>query len=164
MLRSASLLLLPLLLSTVAVQAGDEAALLAFKAAAIGAGGSAHGDPLASWNGSGDTGGGGFCGWEGVRCGRRHRRVVALSLPSLGLTGTLSTAVGNLTFLRTLNLSSNWFLGTIPTSICSLVRLQELDLSYNMFDGALPANLSSCVSLLFLRLNSNQLRGGGYPC
>jgi hypothetical protein len=118
MLRSAtSFLLLPLLLSAVAAQAADEAALLAFRAAAIAG---PHGDPLASWNGSGA---GGFCGWEGVRCGRRHRRVVALSLPSLGLTGTLSPAVGNLTFLRTLNLSSNWFQGTIPASIGRLVRL-----------------------------------------
>jgi Leucine-rich repeat (LRR) protein len=154
MLRSAtSFLLLPLLLSAVAAQAADEAALLAFRAAAIAG---PHGDPLASWNGSGA---GGFCGWEGVRCGRRHRRVVALSLPSLGLTGTLSPAVGNLTFLRTLNLSSNWFQGTIPASIGRLVRLKTLDLSYNTFSGALPDNLSSCVSLLSLSFRNNQLHG-----
>jgi hypothetical protein len=34
-------------------------------------------------------------------------QVVSLSLPFYGLTGTLSTAFGNLTFLRMLNLSSN---------------------------------------------------------
>jgi hypothetical protein len=88
---SASLLVLLLLLlasvstsTLVARGAGDEAALLAFKAAAIG--GDTDNDALASWNVSGATAGG-FCSWEGVTCGRRHRRVVALSLPSHGLTG-----------------------------------------------------------------------------
>ncbi|CAL4964695.1 unnamed protein product [Urochloa decumbens] len=155
-MRWASLLLLPLLLSAVAPQAGDEAALLAFKATAI-AGADAYGDPLASWNDSG--GAGGLCSWEGVSCGRRHRRVVALNLPSYGLTGALSPAIGNLTFLRMLNLSSNWFQGSIPGSIGRLVRLNTLDLSYNTFNGELPANLSFCVSLMFLDLSSNQLHG-----
>ncbi|CAL4977873.1 unnamed protein product [Urochloa decumbens] len=153
---SVNLLSLLLLCACVSTQADDEAALLAFKAAAI-AGGTDGGDPLASWNGSGGTGG--LCSWEGVRCGRRHRRVVALSLPSQGLTGTLSPAIGNLTFMRELNLSSNWFRGDIPESIGHLVRLQTLDLSVNTFSGALPANLSSCASLMILRLASNQLHG-----
>ena len=119
---TASLLLLPPPLSVVsmsisapvAAQAGDDeaAALLAFKAAAV-AGGAYDGDPLASWNNGSGAAGGWFCSWEGVRCGRRHRRVVVLSLPSRGLAGTLSPAVGNLTSLRILNLSSNWFQGTI---------------------------------------------------
>ncbi|CAL4965265.1 unnamed protein product [Urochloa decumbens] len=159
-MRRPSLLLLPLLLSAsasisilVAAQASDEAALRAFKAAAISGG---HGDMLPSWNSSSA---GGFCSWEGVGCGARHRRVVSLSLPSRGLIGTLSSAIGNLTFLRTLNLTSNRFQGSIPASIGRLVRLKWLDLSYNTFSGALPANLSSCVSLLFLTLSRNQFHG-----
>ena len=74
----------------------DEAgALLAFKAELA-----SHGSALLpSWNEST-----GFCSWEGVGCDHSRGRVVALSLPSYGLTGTLSTAIGNLTFLRTLNL------------------------------------------------------------
>ncbi|WVZ72288.1 hypothetical protein U9M48_020773 [Paspalum notatum var. saurae] len=162
-MRSASLVLLPLLLcaslssisTLVAAQAGDEAALLAFKAAAVSGGG--HDNLLPSWN---TTSTGGFCTWEGVRCGARHRRVVALSLPSHGLTGTLSPAIGNLTFLRELNLSyNNWLHGDIPETIGRLVRLQMLDLSYNTFDGGLPANLSFCVSLLVFNLRSNRLHG-----
>ncbi|CAL4964711.1 unnamed protein product [Urochloa decumbens] len=150
---SVNLLSLLLLCACVSTQADDEVALLAFKAAAI-AGSTDGGDPLASWNGSGG-GAGGFCSWEGVRCGRRHRRVVALSLPSYGLTGTLSPAIGNLTFMRELNLSSNWFRGDIPESIGHLVRLQTLDLSVNTFSGALPANLSSCASLMILSLTGS---------
>ncbi|KAG2595613.1 hypothetical protein PVAP13_5KG086300 [Panicum virgatum] len=156
-IRWACLLLLPttsMFFSTLpAADADDEAALLAFKAAAIGG----TSDVLASWNGSTD---GGYCNWEGVRCQGRHRRVVALSLPSHGLTGVLSPAVGNLSSLRLLNLSSNWFIsGGIPASLGRLHHLHILDLSNNAFSGDIPANLSSCTDLMFMALRSNQLRG-----
>jgi len=54
-----------------------------------------------------------------VRCGGRHRRrrAVALSLPSHGLTGYLSPAVGNLSSLRVLNLTTNRLNGAIPASL-----------------------------------------------
>jgi len=92
--HSVSLLLLMILSSFMSIstlltaEADDGATLLAFKAAAIG--GAGYGAALASWNSSN----GGFCSWEGVRCRGRHRRVVALSLPSHGLAGILSPTVG----------------------------------------------------------------------
>jgi Leucine-rich repeat (LRR) protein len=157
-MRPASFLLLLLSASIAAhhaaVQADDEAALLVFKAAAIHGG---YGDALASWNGSSSSGG--FCSWEGVTCGKRHRRVVALSLPSHKLTGVLSPAIGNLTFLRTLNLSKNGFDGSIPASIGRLRRLRVLDLDYNGFSGELPGNLSSCTSLKVVNIQYNHLHG-----
>ncbi|KAL6626756.1 hypothetical protein ACP70R_030482 [Stipagrostis hirtigluma subsp. patula] len=136
-----------------ATEASDEAALLAFKAAAIS--GTYH-DPLASWNSSSD---GGFCSWEGVMCGARHRRVVALSLTSYGLTGVLSPAIGNLSFLRFLNLSNNGLSGDIPASLGRLRRLHAIDLSNNAFSGEVPVNLSSCTSLTIMILSFNQLHG-----
>ncbi|KAL6847925.1 hypothetical protein ACP4OV_022053 [Aristida adscensionis] len=156
---SVSLLLLLLFfsmsISTLATTEADEqAALLAFKAAAISGGG--NGDALASWNTSSANG---FCSWEGVTCGRRHRWVVALSLPSSGLSGVLSPAIGNLSSLRVLNLSSNGFSGGIPASIGRLQRLQALNLSRNSFSGEIPSNLSSCTSLTALALRYNQLHG-----
>jgi len=76
----------------------DERALVAFKAKISG-----HSGVLDSWNQSTS-----YCSWVGVTCGRRHRwRVVALNLSSQGLAGTISPAIGNLTFLRLLNLSYN---------------------------------------------------------
>jgi Leucine-rich repeat (LRR) protein len=126
----------------------DDKALLAFKEGLA----DRSSGKLASWNGSK-----GFCRWEGVACSRG--RVVSLSLPFYGLAGTLSPVIGNLTFLQTLNLSSNWFQGEVPASIGRLARLQTLDLSYNEFYGTLPVNLSFCTSLLFLRLGSNRLHG-----
>ncbi|XP_066308379.1 probable LRR receptor-like serine/threonine-protein kinase At3g47570 [Miscanthus floridulus] len=145
-----------MLVSTLVTAEGDEeeAALLAFKATAISNG---HNDPLASWNRSAT---GGYCSWEGVRCrGTRHRRVVALSLPSYGLTGVLSPAIGNLSSLRTLDLSSNGFSGNIPASLGRLRHLHTLNLTRNAFSGLLPANLSSCTSLMKIVLDFNKLSG-----
>ncbi|KAI9157849.1 hypothetical protein LWI28_029018 [Acer negundo] len=41
-----------------------------------------------------------FCEWEGITCGRMHRRVTVLNLTSKGLSGSLSPYIGNLSFLR----------------------------------------------------------------
>ena len=114
---------------------GDEAALLAIKAELGGGGGS--GGALASWNGST-----GFCSWEGVSCtrGRNPPRVVVLSLWRQGLAGTLSAAVGNLTFLRALELGFNWLHGEVPASLGRLRRLRYLDLGHNTFSGGLFRN------------------------
>ncbi|XP_066308383.1 probable LRR receptor-like serine/threonine-protein kinase At3g47570 isoform X2 [Miscanthus floridulus] len=156
-LRSPSLLLLLSSLVTVsalsAIEADEEASLLAFKAAAIRSG---YNDPLALWNRSTT---GGYCSWEGVRCRGTRRRVVALCLPSLGLTGVLSPAVGNLSSLRILNLSYNGFSGNIPASLGRLRHLHTIDLSRNAFSGPLPTNLSSCTSLIEMVLNFNMLSG-----
>ncbi|KAL6842760.1 hypothetical protein ACP4OV_027604 [Aristida adscensionis] len=142
-------------LTAPAAASDDEAALLAFKAG-VSSG------ALASWNSSGASAIG-FCSWEGVTCGRRRpARVVALSLPSAGLAGMLSPAIGNLTFLRWLNLSNNGFRGGIPPTIGRLRRLSVLDIGHNSLSGELPANLTSCVSLTILRLQFNQL-GGRIP-
>ncbi|WVZ72281.1 hypothetical protein U9M48_020766 [Paspalum notatum var. saurae] len=127
---------------------GDEAsALLAFKAGLAGRNSSA----LASRNGTT-----GVCGWEGVACS--GSQVVALSLASYGLAGVLSLAIGNLTSLRTLNLSSNRFHGDIPASIGHLTRLQTLDLSYNAFSGRIPVEIGNkLTNLQSLSLGNNGL-------
>ncbi|XP_015694001.1 receptor kinase-like protein Xa21 [Oryza brachyantha] len=142
-------IVLHLALAAAGAEGEDAAALLAFKAAAVGGGG-----VLASWNGSAA----GVCSWEGVRCDRL-RRVVALSLRGQDLSGTLSPAVGNLTSLRVLNLSYNWLHGEIPASLGRLRLLGTLDLSFNTFSGDVPGNLTSCTSLKNLLLGSNNLTG-----
>ncbi|CAM0879507.1 unnamed protein product [Alopecurus aequalis] len=146
----ASLLVVPSLLAILMITAAsDEAALLAFKA------GLSNSSALDSWNDST-----GFCSWEGVTCSRRRpTQVVGLSLPFLGLAGTISPAIGNLTFLQVLNMSSNDLYGAIPPSIGHLRRLQTLDMGSNMLSGMFPANLSFCTSLTTLILHYNQLNG-----
>ncbi|CAM0879523.1 unnamed protein product [Alopecurus aequalis] len=137
------------ILMTAMVSAGDEAVLLAFKAQV------SDGGSLASWNSSAD-----FCSWEGVTCSQgRPARVVALSLNGTGLTGALSPALGNLTFLETLDLSFNWLHGEIPENLGRLRRLQRLDLNDNSFSGMFPLNLSSCISMIEMGLHNNKLHG-----
>ncbi|CAH1438688.1 unnamed protein product [Lactuca virosa] len=111
-------------------------------------------DPLISWNASFH-----FCDWSGVSCGKRHRRVIDVSLESQGLEGSLSPYVGNLSFLRFFSLWNNSFQGTIPHEIGRLSRLQDLSLDYNKFNGLIPTNLSRCSKLENLGVGDNKLVG-----
>ncbi|KAG0516329.1 hypothetical protein BDA96_10G352700 [Sorghum bicolor] len=148
------LLLSILLLSPMTTTAGhsDERALVDFRAKIT-----TNYGVLASWNSSTS-----YCSWEGVTCGRR-RRVVALDLHSHGLMGTISPAIGNLTFLRALNLSFNSLHGGIPPNIGSLRRLWYLDLRDNSLVGAIPSNISRCTSLKILVIADNQKLQGSIP-
>ncbi|KAL8247821.1 hypothetical protein R6Q59_009037 [Mikania micrantha] len=100
-----------------------------------------------------------FCQWEGVTCGHRHPRVTKLNLGSRGLVGSLSSHIGNLSFLRVIRLENNSFKGAIPPQLGNLFRLQKLILTSNSFEGEVPASLSNCTRLLDLRLADNKLAG-----
>nr|GMD65570.1 probable LRR receptor-like serine/threonine-protein kinase At3g47570 [Ipomoea batatas] len=128
----------------------DEHALLAFKADLIS-------DPFqltTSWNVSTP-----FCKWAGITCGRRHQRVVKINLTSSNLQGSLSPAIGNLSFLRMILLDTNSFTGKIPSEIGGLLRLQILHLANNSFSGEIPNNISRCWNLKDINLASNYLTG-----
>ncbi|KAL8506449.1 hypothetical protein ACS0TY_017370 [Phlomoides rotata] len=124
-----------------------------------------------------------FCTWIGVTCGRRHPRVIALDLSSMGLRGSIAREIGNLSFLAVLNMSNNNINGHIPGEIGKLRRLRELNmssnqltdhipesigllrklkhliLSNNYLNGDIPASLSTCVELNTLHLPYNNLTG-----
>ncbi|XP_009143939.1 probable LRR receptor-like serine/threonine-protein kinase At3g47570 [Brassica rapa] len=110
---------------------------------------------LVSWNDSTP-----FCQWKGVTCGRKHKRVTGLDLGGLELGGIISPAIGNLSFLRSLNLEENSFGGTIPKEVGMLFRLQQLNMSYNNLKGGIPTSLSNCSRLVTLDLTSNNLVNG----
>ncbi|KAM4102289.1 hypothetical protein ACB094_05G212900 [Castanea mollissima] len=128
----------------------DYQALLAFKTKIT----QDPGNVLSSWNESLH-----FCQWEGVRCGRKHRRVTVLNLPSRGLVGSLSPHIGNLSFMREIDLSNNTIGGKILDEVGHLFRLQVLSLFNNTFHGNIPANLSHCSNLWYLELGNNNLSG-----
>ncbi|KAK9146302.1 hypothetical protein Sjap_006205 [Stephania japonica] len=114
-------------------------------------------DPLGilnSWNGSSD-----LCQWKGVTCGRRHRRVTSLALRGSGLAGWITPSIGNLTFLRSIDLANNSFYGKIPEEIGRLFRLQHLNLDNNSLAGGIPSNLSQCFHLRRLYISRNNLEG-----
>uniref|UniRef100_A0A7N2MS37 non-specific serine/threonine protein kinase n=1 Tax=Quercus lobata TaxID=97700 RepID=A0A7N2MS37_QUELO len=128
----------------------DHQALLAFKTQITQ-------DPenvFSSWNDSLH-----FCEWEGVTCGRKHRRVTVLDLQARGLVGSLSPYIGNLSFIREIVLNNNTIGGKIPDEVGRLFRLQVLWLSNNSFQGEIPANLSHCSNIKILRVGRNKLSG-----
>ncbi|CAO2840822.1 unnamed protein product [Amaranthus hypochondriacus] len=137
--------------STILNHGTDKEALLEFKShidqQSVGV--------LNTWNDSR-----GFCRWTGVTCSRKHhQRVVRLDLPEQKLAGLLSPVIGNLSFLRILNLANNSFRGIIPSEIGYLIRLQKLGLNYNFFQGTIPYTLSNCTKLDYLALGHNRLHG-----
>ncbi|KAL1189113.1 LRR receptor-like serine/threonine-protein kinase EFR [Cardamine amara subsp. amara] len=114
-------------------------------------------DVLASWNHSSPV-----CNWIGVTCGRRRERVISLDLGGFNLAGAISPSIGNLSFLRLLNLAENSFESTIPQELGKLFRLQYLNMSYNLLEGRIPPSLSNCSRLSTIDLASNHL-GHGVP-
>ncbi|XP_062081264.1 receptor-like protein 7 [Humulus lupulus] len=75
------------------------------------------------------------------------------------LNGILPYSIGNLRFLRVLDLSSCNFSGTIPSSVKNLSHLSSLELSSNNFDGQLPPALFIMPSLQYLGLDHNHFNG-----
>ncbi|XP_059462701.1 probable LRR receptor-like serine/threonine-protein kinase At3g47570 [Corylus avellana] len=110
---------------------------------------------VTSWNNSIH-----FCNWHGITCGRKHQRVTALDLRGYTLSGSISPYIGNLSFLRLVNLSDNFLHGVIPQQVTHLLRLQHLNLSINLLTGEIPSsNFTNCPQLGFLDFQRNNLTG-----
>ncbi|XP_059462693.1 receptor kinase-like protein Xa21 [Corylus avellana] len=100
-----------------------------------------------------------FCNGIGISCSRRRQRVTALDLSNMGLQGTISPHIGNLSFLVYLNLRNNSFFGSMPHEINRLHRLRILQLSFNQLEGSIPPTLHNCRNLQQIRLAGNHLTG-----
>ncbi|CAI9087242.1 OLC1v1021267C1 [Oldenlandia corymbosa var. corymbosa] len=98
------------------------------------------------------------CTWNMVACSPEGY-VVSLEMVSVGLSGTLSPSIGNLTHLKTLLLQNNRLYGYIPIEIGKLLELLTLDLSGNQFAGDIPSSLGYLTHLTFLKLSRNKLSG-----
>ncbi|XP_057737915.1 probable LRR receptor-like serine/threonine-protein kinase At5g45780 isoform X1 [Arachis stenosperma] len=98
------------------------------------------------------------CTWNMVGCSAEGY-VISLEMASAGLSGTLSSGIGNLSHLRTLLLQNNQLSGPIPAEIGKLSELQTLDLSGNQFVGEIPSSLGLLSQLSYLRLSKNNLSG-----
>jgi len=99
------------------------------------------------------------CSWVGVTCDDRHGRVHSLNLTNMGLRGTVSPNLGNLSFLVTLDLSHNTFVGQFPKEICRLRRLKFLEISNNEFNGGVPTKLGDLSQLQHLYIAANNFSG-----
>lgn len=110
-----------------------------------------------SWGQSDDP-----CGtttpWEGVAC--TNSRITTLKLSTMGLKGTLSGDIGQLTQLQTLDLSYNKELGgSLIPNIDNLKKLTTLILAGCSFTGNIPNELGNIPLLSYIALNSNKFSG-----
>ena len=126
-----------------------------------------------------------ICSWIRVICDSRYHRVTQLNISSMGVAGTISPEIGNLSFLISLDMSNNSFHGPIPSSIFNisslevlnlrnnnlsgslpldmckhnLHRLKGLSISYNKLYGEIPSSLGQCSKLVYLSLYNNSFSG-----
>ncbi|XP_047959459.1 LRR receptor-like serine/threonine-protein kinase FLS2 [Salvia hispanica] len=100
-----------------------------------------------------------ICGWIGVSCGIKHKRVTVLDLSSFELQGTIPPHLGNLSFLRVLDISSNSFTGVLPSELSKLRRLQVINVEANNFTGEIPSWFGALSQLRHMYLNNNSFFG-----
>ncbi|KAG6674543.1 hypothetical protein I3842_15G047700, partial [Carya illinoinensis] len=99
------------------------------------------------------------CNWTAVVCNKSGLRVISLDLSGYGLKGSISPHIGNLSFLRSLQLQNNQFTGKLPAEIGNLFRLRVLNMSYNGIQGGLPSNINQLTELQVLDLMANNITG-----
>ncbi|KAG7011028.1 putative LRR receptor-like serine/threonine-protein kinase [Cucurbita argyrosperma subsp. argyrosperma] len=113
---------------------------------------------LQNWNYSDET----PCSWRGVQCsdgGGGGSRVTGLSLPNSQLMGSVSSDLGLIQNLRSVDLSNNSFNGSLPRSLFNATMLRFLDLSENLISGEVPAAVGGLGNLQVLNLSGNALVG-----
>ncbi|KAH7691137.1 Non-specific serine/threonine protein kinase protein [Dioscorea alata] len=96
-----------------------------------------------------------------------QQRVSGLDLQGLGLQGSISPQIGNLSFLTFLNLQDNQLSGTIPSQLGSLLwvglshlsSLNILNISSNLINGFIPQTILNCHELTVLDLSNNLITG-----
>ncbi|XP_028083937.1 LRR receptor-like serine/threonine-protein kinase EFR isoform X3 [Camellia sinensis] len=128
----------------------DQLALLAFKS-------SINFDPnnvLSNWTKETN-----FCDWVGILCSRRRQRVTSLRLLNMGLQGTISPHIGNLSFLQVFIIHNNSFHGHLPNEFECLRRLKKLIVQHNMLEGSIPVGLHRCQNLQVISLSANNFSG-----
>ncbi|KAJ7565163.1 hypothetical protein O6H91_02G050600 [Diphasiastrum complanatum] len=133
----------------------DGFALLSFKW-------SIYSDPhlsLSDWNDRDQT----PCNWSGILCLKlgayEDPRVVSLQLPQMGLAGSIPKQLGQLTYLRTIDLQNNQLIGTLHREIFDGLSLRNILLSENQLSGIIPPEVGNLKDLEYLNLGNNRLVG-----
>ncbi|GAB2293457.1 hypothetical protein Dimus_027657 [Dionaea muscipula] len=121
----------------------------------------ASSDPFAhpkteTWNSTGE--GGDCCLWHGIECDVKRGHVITLDLRSSFLYGFINSnsTIFNFVHLKILDLSDNNFTyPPIPPALGSLTELKYLNLSSSSFYGVVPTELSKLSKLISLVLHTN---------
>ncbi|XP_024517128.1 probable LRR receptor-like serine/threonine-protein kinase At1g06840 [Selaginella moellendorffii] len=115
---------------------------------------------LENWWGNDPCGNG--TNWEGVFCERDSRNifhVVELRLLNHQLSGTLAPELGNLRWLRILDVMWNDFTGSIPPTFGMLENLDLLLLNGNKLTGELPWELGNLTRMNRIQIDQNNITG-----
>lgn len=98
--------------------------------------------------------------WTGVTCSAAgtNIRVIGLNLTSMGILGSLSPNIANLTALSDIWLGNNRLSGSIP-DFSTLKMLKTIHLEDNHFSGPIPSSLGNINTLQELFLQNNNLTG-----
>ncbi|CAB9512744.1 leucine Rich Repeat [Seminavis robusta] len=83
----------------------------------------------------------------------------SLRLRNQDITGTIPTAIGQLTALDEITLSFNALTGTLPTELGCLTNLVYMSVTYTQLTGGLPTEMAQLTRLQTLYLSRNQLQG-----
>lgn len=98
-----------------------------------------------------------ICSWYGVVC-NGFGRVKELNVNGNNLTGSLSSAIGDLPFLEKINLFNHSMTGAIPNVINMLGDLRYVDLSNGAFSGSIP-DFAGLLEMEIIYLENNNLTG-----
>ncbi len=99
--------------------------------------------------------------WDGIKI--QEGRVTELSLPNQNLDGILPIGIGNLSALKTLDLSFNSLTGTIPASLNNLTSMTKWRLAGNSLSGCVPYNFAQVSDNDAASLNLPTCGGSGPP-
>ncbi|GAA0173750.1 hypothetical protein LIER_27302 [Lithospermum erythrorhizon] len=97
--------------------------------------------------------------WTGVSCSEGPRiRVTNLNLTGMGLSGSISPSIADLTGLSEIYLANNNLEGSIP-DFSTLKLLEILHLEDNQITGEIPSSLGNMEKLRGVFLQNNNLTG-----
>ena len=117
---------------------------------------------VATWKShkEGEGEGSDCCSWDGVECDRETGHVIGLHLASSCLYGSINSSSNlfSLVYLKKLDLSDNHFnYSEIPSAVGQLSWLRSLDLFYSHFSGQIPSGVLPLSKLVFLDLSANPM-------
>ncbi|VFQ62472.1 unnamed protein product [Cuscuta campestris] len=99
------------------------------------------------------------CGWKGVICDPKSKRVTSLSLSNHKLSGPISPDIGKLEQLQFISLHDNNIYGEIPPQLGNCTMLKSLYLQGNYLSGGIPDQLGNLLELENMDFSSNSLSG-----
>ncbi|KAL6330481.1 hypothetical protein AAG906_040411 [Vitis piasezkii] len=115
---------------------------------------------VSTWKSHGEGEESDCCSWDGVECDKETGHVIGLHLASSCLYGSInsSNTLFSLVHLSTLDLSDNDFnYSELPHKVGQLSRLRSLNLSVSNFSGQIPSELLALSKLVFLDLSRNPM-------